>query len=198
MSKFYSFLLASCLLLMACSHNARPIGKPLPQLSFEHLKPYAIQGGAVRIQQSFVEHPQSKALSAKFPIAPDKLLQRYAAKRFVTRQTAQQGAQERLVFDIKDASVSKINDPEGLISFFAGTAVDYYTLNMLVAMTPIRRDGQRAAPFTVKFNRRLSLPHNLSLAEREFRQFEFLEKAISDIDQSITQIVQHKMTAQYF
>ncbi len=180
-------------LLSACSHNAQPIGKPLPQLSFEHLNPYSVHGGAVRIQNSFVEHPRSKALSDEFPISPSKLLQRYAQKRFVT-----QGTPPRLVFDIKDVSLSQMNDPEGLMGFFTGAAVNYYTLNVDIAMTPIRRDGHRAAPFSVKLNRRLSLPHNVSLAEKEFRQFEFLEKALSDIDRSITQIVQYKMTANYF
>jgi hypothetical protein len=211
-----SLCLCANLLLAGCSHNAHPTGKPLPQLSFDHLNPYAIHGGAVRIQQSFVEHPQSKAISTTFPIVPAELLQRYAAKRFVTQQNAngqhgehgehgehgqqhrQLGVQDRLVFDIKDASLSRMSDPEGLVNFFSGLAEDYYTLHIDIAMTPIRADGHRAAPFTVKLNRRLSLAHNLSLAERQFRQFEFLETALTDIDQSITQLVKHKLTAQYF
>jgi len=46
--------------------------------------------------------------------------------------------------------------------------------------------------------RRLSIAQNESLATREFRQFEMLEKAISDLDHSVTHMVKNKMTAEYF
>lgn len=190
---YKTFTLFAVLLLMGCSYDSHPMGKPLPTLTYENLNPYAIHGGAVRVQQSFRPDAQTIKLASEFPVAPDKLIQRYAGKRFVTG-----GAPFKLVFDIQGASLSKVEDEDNIVGFLSGTAEDYYKLNIFIAMTPIRADGHRVAPFTIKLSRQLFIPQNASVAEREFRQFEMLEKAILDIDHTVSDMVQNKMTAEYF
>ena len=177
----------------SCSHQNSPMGKPLPKLAYGHLTPYTIHGGSVVIQQSFRPTQQMEILEATLPIAPDMLIQQYANKRFVTS-----GAAPKLVFDIQNAAVRKEADEENLVGFLSGMSEDYYRLNVFITMTPIRTDGHRAAPFTVKLKRELFIPQNASVAEREFRQFELLEKMIIDIDGTVTDIVNNKMTAEYF
>ena len=186
-------LALSICLVSACSHNAHPAGKPLPQITYEHLNPYTIHGGGVRIQQSFIADKQTKILADQFPVAPDRLIQKYANKRFLIS-----GASKKLVFDIQNASLKKIEDDANLVGFLSGSAEDVYELTVLIAMTPVRADGHRVAPFTVHLQRQMAVPQNTSLAEREFRQFEMLEKAISEIDLAVTDLVQNKMTAEYF
>lgn len=191
-----AFLALSICLFSACSHNAQPAGKPLPQMTYAHLNAYSIHGGAVRIQQSFVADEQTKKLASEFPIAPDRLIQKYANKRFVTSGTT--GMLEKLVFDIQNASLKKVEDEANLVGFLSGSAEDVYQLTVLIAMTPVRADGQRAAPFTVHLQRQIGISQNASLAEREFRQFEMLENAITEIDNAVTNLVQNQMTAEYF
>ncbi len=181
------------LFLMGCSYSEHPMGKPLPNLSYENLNPYSIHGGSVVIQQSFVPDEQTKRLSAELPVAPDKLIRRYANRRFVTA-----GLPTKLIFDIQNATLTKAADEENIVGFLSGAAEDYYKLSIFITMTPVRADGQRAAPFTIKLNRQLVVPQNTSLAEREFRQFELLEKTLSDIDRTVSDMVQNKMTLEYF
>jgi len=167
-------------LLMGCSHNAKPLGKPLPTLTYAHLSPVAVQGGHVRVQQSFRFDPANEETLARFAVKPDIALQNYARQRFV-----QSGGRNTLVFDIQNASISKLSDEENLVGFLSGQAEDVFMLNVLIHMTPVRLDGQRAAPFQVTYKKRLSLPQNISVAQREFRQFEMIEKAIAAIDGEI-------------
>lgn len=191
MNKF--FFLITTIFLIGCSYDSHPMGKPLPRLSYDNLNPYAIHGGSVRVQQSFHPDPQTIKLATEFPIAPDALIQRYANRRFVT-----EGAPPKLIFDIQKATLSKVADEDNLVGFLSGAAEDYYKLDIFITMTPIRADGQQVDPFTIKLRRQLLVPQNASLAEREFRQFEMLEKAILDIDRTVSDMVQNKMTAQYF
>ena len=142
-------------------------------------------GGSVRVQQSFRPDEAMQALATEFPIEPEKLVQRYANKRFVTGMDSP----HKLVFDIQNAALSKLSDKENMVSFLAGSAEDVYVLDIFIAMTPIRADGQRAAPFTVKVQRQLIMSQNISLAEREFRQFEMLEQAMFDVDQVVSDMV---------
>ncbi len=192
----YRKILYLCLLLVivGCSHNPQPMGKPLPTLTYDNLNPYSIQGGSVRVQQSFKPDETMQTLATEFPIEPEKLIQRYANKRFVTSTDLPY----KLVFDIQNAALSKLSDKENMVSFLAGSAEDVYVLDIFIAMTPVRTDGRRAAPFTVKVQRQLIMSQNISLAEREFRQFEMLEQAMFDVDQAVSNMALNKMTAEYF
>lgn len=179
--------------VVACTHNPHPLGKPLPNLTYDNLTPYNIQGGSVIIKQSFQPTPKMQEIANKFPVAPDILIKRYASKRFVTT-----GVPAKLIFDIQNAALRKISDEDNLVGFLSGASEDAYELNIMVAMTPIRQDGQQAKPFTIKVTRHIYMQQNSSLAEREFRQFEMLEKAIKKMDETVTDMVQNKMTAEYF
>ncbi len=182
------------LCLVGCTHNAKPLGKPLPNLTYENLNPYLVSGGRVRIQQSFQPDLETKKYAARFPIAPDALINRYANRRFVTSPQYP----EKLVFDIKQAKISKVSDEDNLVGFLSGSSYDFYKMNISIAMTPVRADGQRAAPFTIKFTKDIHVPQNASVAEREVMQFEVLEKMMLQIDSVVTDMVQNKMTPEYF
>lgn len=176
-----------------CMYSTEPLGKPLPNLSYDNLTPYVVGGGATQIRQSFIPDKQTIELSKHFPIAPDKLIQRYARKRFLTN-----GSPVKLDFDIRKASLRKVADADNIVGFLSGAAEDYYKLDILIAMTPIRHDGQKVEPFTIKLHREMFVPQNASLAEREMRQFELLEKAIQQIDMKLSDMVLNHMTPNYF
>ncbi len=189
--------LALVILLTACSHNPKPMGKPLPTLSYQHLQPMTILGGSVRLQQSFRPNAMHETTRKQFPYEPAQILMTYATQRFV-HNGAGQGLNDKLVFDIQEASLSKVSDQDNLVGFLSGRAEDMYKLKILIHMIPIRADGQRAAPFKISYKRQLGIPQNTTLAQREFRQFEMIEKAIVAIDQRLITMVNTQMTPEYF
>ena len=183
-----SLFILLLLCLTGCSYNPQPIGKPLPKLTYEHLYPYQVYGGATQIRQSFEPTKRMNEVISEFPIAPGILLERYAAHRFVT-----QGTQTKMVFNIERAAIAKKSDDENIIGFLSGAAENAYLLDIYITMSPVAQNGSLTKPFTIAMKRELFLPQRISLAEREMRQFEFLEKAIVDIDAVVTKFVQERM-----
>ncbi|HPF77848.1 MAG TPA: hypothetical protein PLF01_01030 [Alphaproteobacteria bacterium] len=184
----YLFILLSVFIVGACTQNPQPQGKPLPHLTYENLNPYRPYGGGVEIRQSFKPDAATTQTVAEFPVAPDELLQRYAGRRFDRNLSP-----VRMVFDIQKAALSKKSDEENLVGFLSGAAEDYYTLEIAIAMFPAKADGTLTKPYTVSLKRELFIPQRASLAEREITQFEFLEKAVHDIDQVVTKFVTENM-----
>lgn len=174
-------ILVISLFLTACGSVDKPMGKPLPQLTYSNLNPYSVYGGSVEIRESY---RQVGGKNAHFVMAPEKLLKDYAINRFYTT-----GQPRTMVFDIQKASITESVKDSGMMGFVTGADKDVYDLNILIAMHVIRRDGTLQDPFTIALNRQLDVSQNASIAEREIEQFEFLEKAMTDIDKAVTDIV---------
>lgn len=117
-------------------------------------------------------------------MAPDVLLKHYVYSRFTTDQKP-----FNLIFDIRKVELKKAEKEVGVLGYVSGQDKDIYTLNLFITMSFIK-SSKALSPYTIALDRDLELPHNISLAEKEFRQFEFLEKAMSDLDKAVTDIVQ--------
>ena len=182
-------MLLLVLVVGACSQTQHPMGKPLPQLSYTHLMPYKPYGGAVKLRQSAELSEQSVVNMASFVLSPDILISRYASSRFATQNDAP-SLPVRSVFDLQKLSLVKKTDGDNMIGILSGSAADYYTLELFIVLTPIQPNGSFGEPYTIRIKRELLLPDNLSLAETEFRQFEFLEKIIQDIDKTLAGFIE--------
>ena len=180
------------LLLVGCAETPKPMGMPLPDISYDHLNPYTVRGGRVDIRQSYKPDETTKAIAKEFPIAPDLLLRRYAYNRFVTESLPVQ-----MVFNIEKASLTKeiydANTVSNVTGFFTGAAQDVYGLDVSLSLFIIDKQGHLQKPFKVGLKREALIRQNLSLAEKEFRLFEFLEQSMSDIDRAIVDIVTQKL-----
>lgn len=176
------------LMLGACSQGSNPLGKPLPTLSYENLQPYSPWRGAVDVRQNFKPSARAVEGAKGFSIPPDELLQQYVHRRFITN-----GKPLRLIFDIRNATVIKKTEAENMIGFLSGASQDTYILSYSISMIPIDVFGQQSEPFTINLKRELFIPHRSSLSEREHYQFEFLEKAIHDIDKIISEMYISRM-----
>lgn len=142
--------------------------------------------------QSFQPSPRGIKTMREFPVELSSLITRYANSRFETQERAPQKP-IKLVFDIQKASIIKQSDEENLVGFLSGAAENYYLLDVKLALFPLNARGEKLEPFTIKLKRELFLPQRISLAEREFRQFEFLEKVMIDIDRTITEFYNARM-----
>lgn len=176
-------------LLTACSHHPSPLGKPLPDLSYDYLNPYLVLDGRVEVRQSFKPDDHTAQAAKNFVIAPDKLIYRYAMNRFVVEEKLPL----RMMFDIRRATLRQRFVEKNPIGFLTGDNAEFYTLDILVALSEVTPAGQVKAPYTISLVRELRLAENLSLSQREFREFEFLEKVMSDIDRGVNDILKNKM-----
>ena len=181
-----SLCLSLSLCIAACSSVDTPMGKPLPELTYSNLNPYSVFGGSVLVRESHKEN--AVAQTQNFVIAPDALLHRYAMNRFFT-----EGGPQKMVFDIRKASVKHDVKETGVMGFVSGSDKDIYYLDILIAMSVVKLDGSLNKPYTITIQRELEVSQNASIAEREFAQFEFLEKAMTDIDRAVTEIVTNKL-----
>lgn len=171
------------LILGGCSSPSHPEGKPLPTLTYSHLSPYSPYGGAVEVRQSALLSVATQTTIKQFVMAPDALIKRYAENRFLTS-----GAPVRSIFDIEKLSLKKKTDADNIMGILSGAAADYYTMDLAIGIYPVY-DGRLSDPYTIKIKRELLIPDQSSLAEKEVRQFEFLESIISDIDKTITTFI---------
>lgn len=181
-------LVCFILVLSACAQNPQPLGKPLPELTYEHLNAYRPYGGGVTVKQSYQADVKTMEVVKEFPVAPNILLQKYASHRFDTYQRP-----IKLIFDVRKAVLTKKSDEDNLVGFLSGAAENSYLLDVFITMTPVDNGQGISEPFTIKLKRELFLPQRLSIAEREFRQFEFLEQVIIDIDKVVTEFVTARM-----
>lgn len=175
--------LAISLCLTACVQPSDPMGKPLPNITYHHLNPYTVNGGGVLVKESYTLSPETQKNNKEFVMAPDALLKHYTYSRFVTDKKP-----FNLIVDIRKADLSKTKKDAGALGFISGEDKDIYTLNLFMTLSFVK-SSKVLSPYTIALDRKLALPHNISLAEKEFRQFEFLEKAMTDVDKAVTDIV---------
>ena len=178
--------LSLCLLISACGSIDAPMGKPLPELTYSNLNPYSVFGGSVIIREGYKEKQLHQ--NVDFVMPPGDLLGKYARNRFYT-----EGVPQKMVFDIRKAKVEHKTQDSGMMGFISGADKDLYYLDILLVMSVLKSDGSLNKPYTISVQRKLEVPQNASIAEREFAQFEFLEKAMSDIDRAVTEIVVEKL-----
>ncbi|MEM6811750.1 MAG: hypothetical protein AAF549_04705 [Pseudomonadota bacterium] len=183
-----AFLIVAIFVLAGCTSPLDPKAKPVPQINFSHLEALSVRNGFVQIQQSFIEDDQTRLVSREFQASPAAFLQNYAANRFKTN-----GSPVRLVFDIEKAALSKVTEQINALSFMMGAETDIYKLDVFINLFPVDTGGRQTEPFTIFYQRKLVLSSNVSLAERDYRRFEFFEKMINDIDRAVNDIVTTKL-----
>ncbi len=189
--KLISLLSIACLFtigLSGCTVTDHSAAKPLPDLTFNYLTPFAVNNGATRITQSFQAGEMTRNTAPEFGQSPAFLLKRYANQRFVTT-----GAPQTFVFDIKKARLTKATSNTDALNFMVGLSMDIYKVEVLLELSLLQFNGRKAQPHTIYYEQKLTLSSNVNLKEREYAQFEFYEKMITDIDRAVSDIVQNKL-----
>jgi hypothetical protein len=166
-----------------------PMGMPLPNLDFSYIEPYRVLNGAVEIKQNFAPDAKTQAALESFIKEPHEIINDYAYSRFVTEEHLP----VRMVFTIEKASLHKHLSHQGLVGFITGASQDIYQVDILITMSEVELNGQIKKPYNISMSRQLSIAENLTLAERDFRQFEFLEKMMRDIDLAVNDVLFKKM-----
>ncbi len=174
--------------IAGCTTADYSTAKPLPSLTFNHLNPYSVNSGATRITQSFQSGDMTRQTSLEFGKSPASLLKQYANQRFITS-----GAPQTFVFNIKKAKLSKTSSNTDALNFMVGLSLDVYKMEILLELSLLHPNGKKAQPHNVYYEQKLTLSSNVTLKEREYAQFEFYEKMITDIDRAVSDIIQNKL-----
>jgi hypothetical protein len=139
----------------------------------------------VRILPSYTPDAQTVAASQALGYSPAVLLENYARNRFVTG-----GAPVTMIFDIKQASLSKNARPTDPLLFMTGMEHNHYKLDILIEMAPLDEARRTMEPYTVYLEQKLVLsPDTMSLAERDNRKFQWIESAMVQVDRAVSNIV---------
>lgn len=170
------------LAVSACTSTPSPMGKPLPHFDYSALNPYFIRQGHAEIKESYLQYKRPN--QPDFVRSPEITFNNYAYNRFDTK-----AGKRRLVFDIQRLNLIRSKQELKYFESLFGDQKDVYMLDFVVAMVPVDSAGKTYAAYTISFKKRLVLTPDMSVAEREFRQFEFLETVMSTLDKGVTEIV---------
>lgn len=180
------FTLLCCLILFpaACATGTIEEGQPLPKLTFRHLPPVSLDISGLDVVTSYDSTRMKDDISDQLPIPPDVAIRRYIRQRFIP-----EGDSGTIEMDIQQAHVTKtIHEPEGLFSGWFGLnrqeQYDAYLKIHVVMRNRSVESGQRTVSktSTLTAHRNLTIPESISLAERDARQLEMVEKLINEID----------------
>jgi hypothetical protein len=174
------------LLGAACVTGPQPGGRPLPSLTFSELPPLTVSNvNSVTVEDRYDPSADVNDISARFPGPPNKLLATYAHQRLQP-----DGGLGTLHFIIEDAHVfQKKEEQENSVAraLRLGES-DEYKVGMKVTLA-ISYPDHAGPSSTLTFGRSTYIPRGDTLAEKEFKQLEFLEKLMKDVDKSVTNAV---------
>lgn len=176
----------------ACTSTPGANTKAQPELSFTNISPYHVEASRVDVENKYVPGADPKDISSTFPVSPDIALRRYAENRL--QPGGQPGA---LKFIIEDARVYKtlIAPDNKVVNWMGAGNQDQYEvflkLNLFYANELGMQQGRQGV---LNFNRTLTMPASVSLAERELRQLKFLELLMKDVDAAVSKALAEKFS----
>ena len=187
---FCSFLLVSPFAVTGCSSTAGLHGKPLPDMTFEHVEPLPLKVATVEVINKYSPGGDEQDVSASLPTPPDIALRRYAERRLQNDDVA--GA---LKFVIEDAYVhhKEIVPEKGIMSWMKSEAKDIYNVVMKIRMYSLDAQGLQSDHSILTFRRSITIPQSYSLSEKEYEQFKFIEDMVAEVDGVVTSTLMHKL-----
>lgn len=192
--KSFSVLLLTVSLFSVAACTSTPVSnsKPQQELSFTNISPYHVEASRVEVENQYVPGADAKDISSTFPVSPDIALRRYAENRLQPGGTT--GA---LKFVIEDARVYQtvIKPDNSVVNWMGAGNQDQYEVFLKVSLYYTDEIGKQSGRKGVlNFNRTLTMPASVSLAEREQRQLQFLEQLMKDVDVSVSKALTEKFS----
>lgn len=179
------WLLFSLMIVSGCTFSGqdKAIGKPLPKLTFQHLEPVTLKVSELEILNSYMPDSDENDESSRFPTPPDIAMKRYLERRWqgAGQDFAQAGS---MIFEVLDARVAYqvINKQQGLRALWTDSAEDIFEVTVMLGLTYVNAEGRSAGEQVFTFERRLSLPQSMPIAQREHYMLRFTEDLITQID----------------
>lgn len=189
---YSAFLFLTVCGVSACSTAIPADTRPQQELSFTQITPYHVQAARIDIESTYVPGSDPKDVASDFPVAPDVAVRRYAENRL---QVA--GTSGGLKFIIEDARIhyNQIEQENKIVNWMGAGKQDQYELFMRLNIYYTNDVGlQEGRQGTFNFNRTLTMPSSVSMAEREERQLMFMEQLMKDVDVAVTKALTEKFS----
>jgi hypothetical protein len=184
--RYFILFFAVIAVTSACTTKI-PQGQPLPELTYQHLKPYALQASRITIDNQYSPVTDPQDMSSSFPTPPDIAVRRYLENRFEAGGTGNE-----IVFSIEEAYVYQRVEGQtgGLSALFGNRGKEVYDMMTKVRFyqrNALKEEGQST---TLTFERSLNLPQNYSLVQKEKAKLEFLESFIKSVDVAMLEAIE--------
>lgn len=162
-------------------------GDPSPQLTFANYQTVQLNVARTDVREAYEVPNDPQDISSQFVVSPAEAVKRYAENRFMARGTPDGD----FTIEILDARVhmNVLKEESRVLKWAGAGQEDEYRVFLKVKVTP-RPDGVlRAASTIIRHERTLVMPSSATLAEREMKQIDFLEKLIADVDSKIMELL---------
>lgn len=190
-------LLVSVGVLALAACTTTPIGSKSAQqeLSFTHVTPYHVNAARVEVETRYVAGADSKDVASSWAVSPDVAVRRYAENRL--QPSDMPGQTGGFKFVIEDARVYKtlIQPDNKVVNWVGAGNQDQYEMFLKLSFYYTDDIGmQTGRKGELSFNRTLTMPASVSLAEREQRQLQFLEQLMKDVDVAVAKALSEKFS----
>ena len=175
----------SILVLNACT--ATPVkdiaALPLPQLTFEQLKPIPVNVAKINITSQTMRGAKAWDIANTMTTPPDTAMRRYLDNRFKVN-----GRHGVLDIHLAKATVVQESAPNEnrLLSYIPLANNEDYTLEIVLDLKSSYLSGQPDSATQTRFIRRVRMPLNVTLAYRDAKLQRTLEELIRDIDEGLS------------
>ena len=178
-----------CVIAVGCS-STTPESKPMPSLTFEHVKPLSLNVANVEIVNEYSTQEKQNDFSSSFPTPPDIALRRYADNKLKAA-----GDADTLKFVIEGANVKRsLVLPAGKFTSWMGiNKKDLYEVDLRIRMFTYNDQGSQSDHSILNLRRSIAIPQRYSVADKEHEKFMFLEMLMKDVDDAVTKALDEKM-----
>ena len=176
--------------LAACSSTTGgPDGKPLPDMTFEHIEKLALNVAEIEINNNYDPDRHDRDVSIDFPVSPDMAVRRYAENRFEPM-----GTRGKFVFTLEDAKAEyRMTEPEGTFKRWLGVGrSEYYDVALSIRFYYVDGLKNESPHSLMTFKRSIKIPYEYTLAQKDLEQFKFVELLVQDVDLAITDTIKMK------
>ncbi|WP_126465345.1 hypothetical protein [Candidatus Terasakiella magnetica] len=171
-----------CILgLSGCMQHKAPL-QVLPELTFQHLAPIALNAAQVEIVDKTPSTLSGNYVDHMLPTSPKEAVKRWTADRLVP--SAQNG-RARVIIEEASVVEEKLVKKTGLTGMFTTDQSEKYTAKVKVRIELLDDMSNVTAFAGAKASRFVTLAEDYSLHQREKAWLELVEKLMADFDKVI-------------
>lgn len=188
MNKIVLMAAVASIALYGCASTAHVGGEPAPRMAFENFAPITLQAQSSTVVENYEVRNDPKDVSGQFVVPPSEAVKQYVAKRF----PANGMGNGRFLVEIEDARVhlDTIKQQSKVLSWSGVGQEDQYRVFLRLKVTPTPDQVSATGSTIIRHERTLVMPSSVTLAEREMRQLQFLEKLMLDVDTAIVKLIE--------
>ncbi len=178
-------IVTSILLLGGCVSGKN--GDPLPQITFDHVKPYPIY--VASYEPVGLEQGLSPERPIGFSVDPERIVLDYLNSRFESA-----GYQGKLVATIRSVEIDhKRIDSDNAVGAFIGLdQKDHYRVSVVVDLSAHGAQGLDWQKQSLTVYRDIYISEHVSLVEREKLEMRAMDHMIDDLDIALRKILKDK------